>query len=63
MLLYICLVNHIRLVLSLKYPLPWVKVDAKWFYGVVFFTIKDNEQIIMFTHRVTIPFGAELLIN
>ena len=26
--------GYVRLVFSLKCPLPWLKLDAKWFYGM-----------------------------
>ena len=44
--------SHVNLVVSLKYPLLWMKVDVKWFYSTESselhksFTIKDNGQIM-----------------
>ena len=53
--------SHIRLVFSLKYPLSWLKVDAKWVYGsyrkfmamYVARLFTKNKQINMVTHRVS----------
>ena len=53
--------GHVRLVFSLKCPLPWLKLDAKWFYGMASsrrcrsLTKRNNEQIITLIHRATIP--------
>ena len=61
--------NHVRPVVSLIYPQLWMKVDAKWFHGMTSsrpfrsFTKQDSEQIIRYTHSVSIAVLVNYQVN